>query len=249
MKKESTDTKAVWEETFEVDWEMVSLDNHMMLTDLIKAMLKSAVDHAEHLGFGFTNTSKEDLSWVLLRLNIQIERLPAWKEQIKVSTWPSRVKTLTAFREFEIKDAHDDVICRATSEWSVINLKTRRPQPISSLKDLYQPPEAREYLTRSFPKPDPKHTFEKLFQQKVRYTDMDMNGHVNAGKYFDWFSDALYEVSKTNNVGFISFHYQRECRLGETLTIEKGVENPLEFRGLKPDGKLAFWACAERKES
>ncbi len=26
--------------------------------------------------------------------------------------------------------------------------------------------------------------FEKLFSVKVRYTGIDMNGHVNAGKYF-----------------------------------------------------------------
>ncbi|MBN2638701.1 MAG: hypothetical protein JXR65_06395 [Bacteroidales bacterium] len=237
--------KAVWEEIFEVDWETVSMDNHISLTDLIKMMLKVAVNHAEHLGFGYTDTSKEDLSWVLLRINVQMKRLPSWKEKIKVSTWPSRVKTLTAFREFEIKDEEENVICQATSEWSVINLKTRRPQPVSSLKELYQPPKTREFLTRPFPMPDNSHPFEELFSQKVRYTDMDMNGHVNAGKYFDWFSDALYEVSGTNKVGFISFHYIRECRLGEKITIEKGTDNPMEIRGVKPDGKLAFWACAE----
>lgn len=236
--------KPVWEEIFEVDWETVSMDNHIKLTDLIKILLKMAVDHAEHLGFGFSNTSKDDLSWVLIRINVQIDRLPRWKEKIKIATWPSRVKTLTAFREFEVKDEQENVLCWATSEWSVINLKTRRPQPVSNLKNLYQPPE-RESLTRPFPKPDKKHDFETLFRQKVRYTDLDMNGHVNAGKYFDWFSDALYEVNGTNEVRFISFHYLRECRLGETLIIEKGIENPLEFRGLKPDGKLAFWACAE----
>lgn len=237
--------KAVWEEIFKVDWEMVSLDNHISLTDLIKMMLKSAVNHAEHLGFGFTDTSKDDLSWVLLRINVQINRLPSWKEKIKIATWPSLVKTLTAFREFELTDEQEKLICQATSEWSVINLKTRRPQPVSRLKDLYQPPKIREFIVRPFHRPDNRHRFEELFKQKVHYTDMDMNGHVNAGKYFDWFSNALYEVTQTNRVDFISFHYKHECLLGETISIEQGIENPMEFRGLKPDGKLAFWAYAE----
>lgn len=237
--------KTVWSESFEIDWEMVSMDHQIKLTDLIKLMLKTAVNHAEHLGFGFTNTSKEDLSWVLLRMNIQIERFPEWKEKMVVVTWPSKVKTLTAFREFEVNDQNNQLICRVTSEWSVINLKTRRPQPISSLKDLYTPSENRDSLTRTFHKPNPNQSFKALFTQPVRYTDMDMNGHVNAGKYFDWFSDALYEVIKTNNVHFISFHYQRECYIGETLTLERGIERPLEIRGLKPDGKPAFWASVE----
>lgn len=245
MKQEK---KHFWQEDHTVSWEDTTTDNHLSITALNRMLLQAAVNHAEHLGFGFTDTSKEDLSWVLLRINMQINRLPAWKELFSVTTWPSRVKAITAFREFEVKDGQDNTICTATSEWSVINLKTRRPQRMSSLENLINHISDKVSLDASFARLDPKLTFEKLFQVKVRYSDMDMNGHANAGKYFDWLSDAVYEVAGTNDVAFISFNYFHECLLGDTLSIEKSKEVPGFIRGFKTEkNEMAFWAKVEMR--
>jgi acyl-ACP thioesterase len=240
--------KHFWKENNTVSWEDTTIDNHLSITALNRMMLQAAVNHAEHLGFGFTNTSKEDLSWVLLRINLKIDRLPAWKEKFEIVTWPSRVKAITAFREFEVKDGQGEMLCAATSEWSVINLKTRRPQRMSSLGNLANLFSGKVSIDVSFVKLDPKLEFEELFSVKVRYSDMDMNGHANAGKYFDWLSDAIYEVSGTNDIAFISFNYFHECLLGDTLTIEKSKGVPGFIRGFKTEeNKMAFWAQVEMK--
>ncbi len=242
--------KQFWQENHTVSWEDTALDNHLSITAMNRFLLQAAVNHAEHLGFGFTDTSKQDLSWVLLHINLQINRLPAWKERFSVVTWPSRVKAITAFREFEIKGEQGEILCTATSEWSVINLKTRRPQRMSSLDNLINNVTDKVSLDMPFFKLDAKLAFEELFSVKVRYSDMDMNAHANAGKYFDWLSDAIYEISGTNDVAFISFNYLHECMLGDTLTIEKSKETPLFIRGRKTgENKMAFWAKIELKKS
>jgi len=237
--------KQFWQENHTVSWEDTTIDNHLSITALNRMLLQAAVNHAEHLGFGFTNTSKEDLSWVLLRINMKIDRLPAWKEKFSVVTWPSRVKAITAFREFEVTGTQGE-LCRATSEWSVINLKTRRPQRMSSIGNLINSISEKISLDTPFFKLDSKIEFEELFSVKVRYSDMDMNGHANAGKYFDWLSDAIYEVSGTNSMTFISFNYFHECLLGDTLRIEKSKDIPGYIRGFKTgENKMAFWAKVE----
>ncbi len=234
------------QENHTVSWEDTTIDNHLSITALNSMLLQAAVNHAEHLGFGFTNTSKEDLSWVLLRINLKINKLPSWKEKFTVVTWPSRVKAITAFREFEVKGEQGEIFCVATSEWSVINLKTRRPQRMSILGDLIDLFSEKAILDTPFEKLDPKLEFEELFSVKVRYSDMDMNGHANAGKYFDWLSDAIYEVSGTNDVAFVSFNYFHECLLGDTLIIEKSKNIPGFIRGFKTkENKMAFWAKVE----
>ena len=246
MKEEK---KEIWAENHEVSWEDTTVDNHLSITELDRVLLQAAVNHAEHLGFGFTNTSKEDLSWVLFRINIQINRLPSWKEKFSVMTWPSRVGALTAFREFEVRGEKDELLGAATSEWSVINLQTRRPRRMNSLSHLYDHLTEKISLDRPFFKLDPKLEFEELFSVKVRYSDLDMNGHANAGKYFNWLSDAIYEMYGSNQVAFISFNYFQECLLGDIVSIQKSKDDPGLIRGFKTnDNKMAFWAKVEMKE-
>jgi acyl-ACP thioesterase len=242
----ATTIKEIWTEQHIVSWEETTVDNHLSITALDRVLLQAAVDHAEHLGFGFTNTSKEDLSWVLFRINLQINRLPAWKEKYKLFTWPSRVGALTAFREFEIRDEQNTLLAAATSEWSVINLKTRRPRRMSTLDHLYDHLTEKVTLNKPFFKLDPKIEFEELFSVKIRYSDLDMNGHANAGKYFDWLSDAVYEQYGHNRMAFISFNYFQECLLNDTVSIQKSRDGSGYIRGFKKEtGKTAFWAKVE----
>jgi len=241
------ETKLIWQEDFVVDWESVSKDNRITLSALVRILLQGATDHAEAMGFGFSDTSKEDLSWVLLRINLKIERLPGWKEEICVRTWPSQVKALTAFREFEVVGKHKEVLCQATSEWSVINLKTRRPQRMEGLQFIEnQHVNDEPHLVYPFPRVNPKMDFEEIFSLKIRYSHLDMNGHANAVKYFDWLSDAVYEQFGTNDVSFVFFNYYHECMPGETISIGKSVEEPGVIRGFKTGGgKMAFLSKVE----
>ncbi len=238
--------KRIWTETHVVSWEDTTIDNHLGITALDRDLLQAAVNHAEHLGFGFSDTSKEDLSWVLIRINIQVNRLPAWKEAYRVQTWPSRVGALTAFREFEVTGAENELLAAATSEWSVINLKTRRPRRMSSLSHLFGHLTEKVILDRPFFKLDPAMAFEELFSVTVRYSDMDMNGHANAGKYFDWLSDAIYAIYGSNDVAFISFNYFHECLLGDTVSLQKSLSPEGYIRGVNvKDNKTAFQAKVE----
>jgi len=243
---EQKDTKMIWQEDFVVDWESVSMDNRMTLSALVRILLQGATNHAEAMGFGFTDTSKEDLSWVLLRINLKIDRLPSWQEKISVFTWPSQVKALTAFREFKVVGKDKEVLCQATSEWSVINLKTRRPQRMEGLQFIENHQVNKPNLVFPFPKINPKMDFEELFSLKIHYSHMDMNGHANAVKYFDWLSDAVYEQFGTNDVSFVYFNYHHECLLGETISIEKSLEEPGVIRGFKTgEGKMTFLSKVE----
>ena len=78
--------KLIWKETHSVAWDDTSMNNSLYWADLNRMLQQAAVNHAEHLGFGFSDISKENISWVLFRLNIEIIRLPHWKENIEVTT-------------------------------------------------------------------------------------------------------------------------------------------------------------------
>ena len=77
------DKKKFWESQHMISWDDTSPSGTLNLTGLNILLQRAAVDHAEHLGFGFQVMSKQNLSWVLIRANIEINRLPQWREKVR----------------------------------------------------------------------------------------------------------------------------------------------------------------------
>ena len=66
--------------------------------------------------------------WVLSRLHVRFSRIPDWREQITIETWPSdRTGGIRAQRDFRVLDADHNVIGEAGSLWLLLSKKTKRP--------------------------------------------------------------------------------------------------------------------------
>ncbi len=240
--------KNILTEEHTVAWDNISMNNNLYWADLNRMLQQAAVNHAEQLGFGFTDISKENISWVLFRLHIEVIRLPKWKEKITVKTWPSEVKSLSAFREFEMHTQNGELLCNASSEWLIIDMKTRKPRRVEEFHKFDGVMTPRKTLTVPVPKYNAKGDFIDVFSDEVRFSNMDMNGHMNAKHYFVWFADAFYKHFGNKEVSFLSMTYFNECLLGEKITIQQSVNDTTVFRGMKQEtGKIAFLAKAVLK--
>ncbi len=229
-----------------ISWDDVGMNKRLHWSALNKMLQKAAVNHAEQLGFGFTDISKNNVSWVLFRLHIQILRWPQWKEELEVTTWPSFVKSISAFREFEVKTAAGEPVCNASSEWLIIDLTTRKPRRVEEFHRFDNILTPKTTLTQPPPRYNAKGAFTDLFATEVRFSQMDMNNHMNALHYFNWFSDAFYMAHGDKTPNFLSMTYFNECMLGEKIIMQQSKSDPLVFRGYKPEkDKVAFLAAAK----
>ncbi len=231
-----------------VAWDNISMNNNLYWSDLNRMFQQAAVNHAENLGFGFTDISKENISWVLFRLHIEVLRLPGWKEKVIVKTWPSEVKTISAFREFEMVSISGEPLCNASSEWMIIDMKTRKPRRIDEFHKFDGIMTKRKTLSVPVPGYSAKGGFADIFTDEVRFSNMDMNGHMNAKHYFVWLADAFYLKFGKRDVSFLSMTYFNECLLGEKIVIQQSLDSPDVFRGIKQEsGKVAFLAKTKLK--
>jgi acyl-CoA thioesterase FadM len=240
----------LWTERHRVSWDDTNLSGKLNLTGLNIMFQRAAVEHAEHLGFGYAEMSKENYSWVLIRINIEIFRLPVWREKVKLLTWPRTMKNLSALREFELYAEEDDeLLVTASSEWFLIDLDTRKPQRMEKMR-RFEPTLTDKKAVRKAPSRIKRNqSFSDLFSITPRYSSMDMNGHTNARKYIDWLDDAIYKVYGDNDISFLHMSYFHECRLDEELIIQAGENGSGVFRGWKPDREqVAFLASVEFKE-
>ena len=89
---------------------------------------ESASLHAESLGLGKGDfaAAGENISWVLTRMVVKMNRYPVWEDELTVETFPRGGRKIVAWRDFEVKDAKGQTLGVASSEWMIIDLATRK---------------------------------------------------------------------------------------------------------------------------
>jgi len=233
-----------------ISWDDTSPAGTLNLTGLNIMLQRAAVEHAEQLGFGYQVMSKKNLSWVLVRMNIEILRLPNWREEVILTTWPRHLSTISAFRDYTlINKQSEELLCNASSEWLLIDLTTRRPQKMEEHRDLEVFVMEKNALSHKTPKIQRDLNYEDLFKIKSLYSSLDMNGHTNARKYIDWLDDAIYEVHGERKFSFLHMAYFHECKYNEEVIIQVGMRDNSVFQGLKSkNNQVAFRAKVEFKK-
>ena len=84
------------EERFRVRAGEAGGDGRLRPTALCDWFQEIAGNHAAALGWGAADLRLRGLSWVLSRLTLDVDALPAWQKEAVVSTWPSGAHRLWA---------------------------------------------------------------------------------------------------------------------------------------------------------
>lgn len=216
---------------------------YLTLPHLIRMLQEAAMRNTVRLNISSPELMKrEGLSWVLRRQTIEARRWPRLGEELTVVTAPSGFeRRLQTFRDFHVRDDQGQTIIDATTEWLLMNVATRRLQPIpphiAQLKEQLAP--AAAHLNRPSGKiPAPQHpTLETT--STVAYYQLDFNDHLTNPVFPELMLEPLGN-------GFLSDHlltradvmYYHEARYGDAITAQAGPE----------EGRLAYGHALRRGE-
>ncbi|MCQ2598975.1 MAG: thioesterase [Alphaproteobacteria bacterium] len=165
--------------------------------------------HAEQLGFGYSYCIAHGLAWVVTHYLVDVIEMPGTGEEICISTWPSVSDSLRAVRDFEIRGTDNRLMVRATSQWILIDLNTRRPVRLTEHvpDSLNLSERAWERGFDKFPgfEPSKTHVF------KCRFDDIDVNQHINNAVYVVWATESVgYEYRNQHRLSGIEINFQKE---------------------------------------
>jgi acyl-ACP thioesterase len=166
--------------------------SHVRLSSIFKFMEEAAVFDSERNGFGIWKMVQNGYTYAVSRVKLRINHIPVWGEQLTISTWTKEFYNhKVALKDYSIFDAQGNAIAQATSSWLLVNLKTGKaedPENAPFLPPLFPEHEAlSEHLELLEARPDP----QVVLSKQARYSDLDMNRHVNNCRYVDWAMDAL----------------------------------------------------------
>ncbi|WP_413584653.1 acyl-[acyl-carrier-protein] thioesterase [Bdellovibrio sp. HCB274] len=240
-----------WNEVFKISSQSVNARGVLGLFGLLNLLQETAWMHAETIGFGAEQMTRDKMYWVITRQKVEMKRWPAFGETIRIQTWLRPPEGAFVMRGFKVIDSQDQVIGTCTTSFLALEQATGRILPVEGIrpwKDLI----ADELLTLETEKIPVRGQYRKLAQFAVRNSDLDINQHANNAKYAQWILDAIpYELHKTLKLNSYSVNFLAETKLGDTVEIEQSEDDSSEtgnggstvYRGVRTsDGKNLFTA-------
>lgn len=194
-------------------------------------LLNCAGFHASERGFGIAEINENHYTWVLSRLAIELEDMPRQYEDFAIHTWIENVYRLFTDRNFELVDKDGKTIGYARSVWAMISMETRKPADLLTLHGEC----LNQYVSdRECPISKPNRV--KVVQDNsvaeylTKYSDIDINGHVNSIKYIEHILDLFpMETFKEKSIRRFEMAYVAESYYGDTLSFYLEEKNENEY--------------------
>lgn len=183
--------------------------------------------------------------FLLSRIAVRIHDCPHARDVLTITTWENGAKAAHMQRVFEMADQTGRLCVSAKSDWILVDPITRkilRPssftaKPLTTCDKAIDCPEPKKIVL-------PHEGLEDLGVRRVRWSDLDGNGHLYSGNYGDIVWDALPADLKTRVPREFYINYSKEATLDEALQL-KGFREGETYRveGLGPDGTCFTALC------
>ena len=215
---------------FNIDAYLTDFRGKATLPLMSSFILQAATKHAEERGFGYSAMTAQRKAWVLSRFVLEMNEYPRNDDPVHVRTWVADANKFFTERCVAFDAADGRSFGFARTLWAAIDMDTRRPTNVLELGDLMRyrceqpiPIEG----TRKIPR---LHEDDPAGKFTVRYSDIDINGHLNSMKYVEHFVDMFdMERFRTGDIRRFEINYVNEARFGTPLRLYRHEEAPGVF--------------------
>ena len=211
----------LYKKDYKVNLNHVDFKGNMKLSSLFTYFQDIADLHSENLKMGRKVLYEQyGVIWVLVRMRVDIIKYPKWKDIITVETWPQEPGRIGFDRDFLIKDSEGNILVKSVSTWVVIDIESRKLRKTKSVFTGYPPVIEERAIDCKLGNLKAKGELEMAYKRTVRYSDIDVNGHLNNAKYLDFIMDSFtLEEHKGFDVKSIEMSYSNEALPGDTINI------------------------------
>jgi len=242
------ENNGIWEYRFIVRSFDVDQNKEMTLTSISEYLQEVAGDHANTMGFGYRQVVRQQMAWILGGISIEVNRLPRWEEEIQIKTWIVENNRFQSRRDFQWFDQKGNVLVNASTSWILLNTESRRPMSIESMNfDVRLRPD-KKATQNGVESIRLKLENARQSEYQVRYSDLDMVGHMNNTKYIQLFLDYYpVEFHNTHRIKSLDINFKNEAKYQDKLllsVLQNKDSHIIELKR-KEDSKLNCLAILE----
>ena len=214
----------IYQLTFSVDDLHADRFGRLKSSSILYFVQEAAGRHWQHIE---GETSQQcSLYWVIIRHRVQVTRLPRKGETVRLETWPMPTTRVAYPRSVVAYDEQGNELFRSISLWVLMDPETRAmvlPDKSGVLVNG---------ILRGNELPSPRSLAPARLgaqvERTVRFTDLDVNGHMNNARYLDWLADLLPgsfhqdHIIRDMTLGYLSEALEQDRLLQQWQMDENG---------------------------
>lgn len=226
-----------------VDSRDVDLFNQCRPSAVLGILQEAATQAALSLGVsGPQIMEKYNCLWMVTRIWYELDAPLRWNDLVTVHTWHRGVSGVSSYRDFDLyRDGKP--IGQGTSLWVMVDADSRKLFRMKNLTEFEGTDGGERKKTVKLHRVIMPEQFDRRTQRDMRYSDTDINGHVNNIHYADFACDSLHmeRLARGKFVRSFQIGYLSECQAGETIWVDTAAQdNQLFARGQGGDGVERF---------
>ena len=197
---------------------------------LLACVQEVAGEHCKILGAGNGEYGGKRLFWAVTRHRVEITRLPGAEETVTLKTWPCPTSRVAYPRATAAYDEEGRELFKVMSLWVLMDADSRAMVlPGKSGVSVDGVTLGGEIAVPGSLAPG---AGEEKEERRVRFTDLDVNGHMNNTQYLNWVDDLLSgDFHRDHPVKEFTICYLSEALEGQTLALNWTLEEDLRVDG------------------
>ena len=195
---------------------------HLRISRLFEFFQESSLIHLRDQGLDYLSMIKNDkFTIVISRIKLRISHLPLWGEEISVSTWLKEIKPeKVAWNDYDVRDSQGNSIMQATSSLLLVNLQDGKAIPFVNGPYSFETSPENNALPESIDIFEPEGMPREVLVKSVKYSDIDLNFHVNNCRYSDLVLDAIgMEELKNRRIRSIQLNYMQQVEYNANIAL------------------------------
>ena len=238
---------AIFEEKCKINVENIGISNLITNKGILNILENSACRHSDIVGFGINDIPTTHLSWILLAWKVKILKRVTYGTELTVKTWAKCANKFQTCRDFEVLDESGDIVCIATSKWTLINTEKGKIERITDdIIERYNPEEINVFENSEIEKITEPETYSSEYIYTTQRRDIDVNHHMHNLNYLSLAYEALpidvYNSSECNNIEIM---YKKGIMLGATVKCFYSHTDSSHFITIKSEDERVLHAIVK----
>lgn len=231
-------------ESHEVAYYECDLKQTMTVPMLLSVMIKTGESQTKHVTDPALMRNC-GLGWIITEHDMHIKRLPKQGETIYITTQAEEYNKFFCYRHFYVHDVEGEELADMSTVFAIMDLHTRKVTPVT--EEWIAP-----YQSQKITKIHRYERFQPLenpvdeSEYRVRFFDLDGNGHVNNAKYLNWLLDALdFDYLVQHQPTHVHIKFDKEVEYGETITSTYSIDGNRTHHTISVNDQLSAQAMVE----
>lgn len=204
--------------TYEMNAGYSVMDSSLCMTvpAILDCFQDAAVFESENGRINVDYLYSRQIAWILNSWQIVIDRRPRLNERIKIATAPYDFTNYVGFRNFSVYGEEDEMIVRAASVWTLIDMEKLCPVRLTQeLQESYEfdPKLEMDYAPRKITLLGDGQVQDQF---RVRKFQIDSNKHMNNVEYVRYAMETLPEDAVFQE---LRAEYKKPALYGDEVTV------------------------------